>query len=252
MTENKAALVTGGATRVGRFFATHLAKRGYDIALHYNSSEGPAAEAAAEIRALGRQCETIRCDFRQGDVENLIPQARSRFPHLSLLVNSASAYTPAEIVDTDLAMLQEQFAINFFAPFLLTKAFARAVSAGEVVNILDNKIVYQQHAYAAYLLSKKAFSEFTRMAAVELAPAIRVNAIAPGVILPAEVRTSDYLEWRRDGIPLKRQGAIEELGQALDYLLENRFATGQTLFVDGGESVNIVGRHSENYPGHRS
>lgn len=90
------------------------------------------------------------------------------------------------------------------------------------------------------------------MAAVELAPAIRVNAIAPGVILPAEVRTSDYLEWRRDGIPLKRQGAIEELGQALDYLLENRFATGQTLFVDGGESINIVGRHSENYPGHRS
>lgn len=249
MTDRQAALVTGGATRVGRFFALHLARRGYDIALHYHHSAAAAEETAATIRHQGRDCETFACDFRTGDVEGLIERVIARFPALALLVNSASTYAPGDIRETAREQLETQFGVNLFAPFLLTRAFGRRVDAGEIINIVDNKIAFEQHAYAAYLLAKKSLAELTRMAAIELAPAIRVNAIAPGVILPAAQRTSDYLAWRYAGIPLARQGEVEELGQALDYLLDNRFATGQVLFVDGGESVNRVGRHSENYPG---
>lgn len=249
MSAHPAALVTGGATRVGRYFATLLAARGYHIALHYNSSAAEAEQVAQEIRGQGRDCETFACDFRQDEVEALAAQAAERFPGLCLLVNSASAYTPADIVDTDRALLEEQFAVNLFAPFLLSKGYARSVGRGLIVNILDNKIAYQQHPYAAYLLSKKTFAEFTRMAAVEFAPRIRVNGIAPGVILPAQTRSSDYIEWRKQGIPLRRQGAVEDLGRALGYLIDSEFVTGQILAVDGGESVDLVGRHSENYPG---
>ncbi|MBZ9558884.1 MULTISPECIES: SDR family oxidoreductase [unclassified Modicisalibacter] len=251
MTARPAALVTGGATRVGRFFASHLAARGYAIALHYNRSRDEAERAAEAIRQAGGACECFACDFHGDDVEALIPRVVERFPGLALLVNSASAYAPGELRETSRETLEEQFSVNLFAPFLLGKRFSLAVEAGAIVNIVDNKIAFAQYPYAAYLLAKKSLDELTRMMALELAPAIRVNAIAPGVILPAQTRTDDYLAWRHAGIPLARQGAVEELGQALDYLLDNRFVTGQTLFVDGGESVNQVGRHSENYPGEK-
>ncbi len=248
----KAALVTGGATRLGLFFARRLADAGYDIALHYNSSADAAARAAEEIRALGRECHTFACDFSSGDPGDLIEQAQSALPGLAVLVNSASAYTPAPIAQTSRALLEEQFSVNLFAPMLLTRDFASRVGRGCVVNIIDNKLAYNQYPYAAYLLAKKTLAEFTRMAALEFAPHIRVNGIAPGVILPAATRSSDYLQWRFEGIPLGRQGSQENLGQALDYLLANDFVNGQILVVDGGESINVVGRHSENYPGHGS
>ncbi|RFA25798.1 short-chain dehydrogenase [Alkalilimnicola ehrlichii] len=244
-----AALVTGGATRLGRFFVETLAVAGYDIALHYNSSEAPAEEVAVKVRAQGRDCETFQCDFERDDPSALIAEARERFPGLAVLLNSASAYAPAPIAKTDMALLEQQFRVNLFAPFMLIRGFAESVEEGCVVNIIDNKVVRNQYPYAAYLLAKKSLDELTRMAALEFAPKIRVNAIAPGVVLPAETRSSDYLDWRVEGIPAARQGRPEHLGQALLYLLDNPFVCGQTLFVDGGESVNSVGRHSENYPG---
>ncbi|MCD6009740.1 MULTISPECIES: SDR family oxidoreductase [Halomonadaceae] len=248
---SKAALVTGGATRIGRFLALHLAQQGYDIALHYRHSSEQAIQVAQAIRDMGRGCECLPCDFHLGDVEALIPRAKARFPKLCVLVNSASAYAAAAIAETPRSLLEEQFAVNLFAPFRLTRSFASEIGEGDIVNILDNKIAFNQPAYAAYLLAKKSLGELTRMAALEFAPRIRVNAIAPGVVLPASVRSDDYLAWRHGGIPLARQGELDELGQALDYLLKNRFVAGQTLFVDGGESLKREGRHSENYPGDR-
>lgn len=248
MTTN-AALVTGGGTRLGRFFAERLADAGYDVAVHYNGSEAAARETVAMIQERGREAECFRCDFRSGDPERLVAEVRQRFPHLSVLVNSASAYTPAPIAQTSRALLDEQFSVNLFTPLLLTKAFAADGGRGCVVNIVDNKVAYHQYPYAAYLLAKQGLAEFTRMAALEFAPAVRVNGIAPGVILPAQTRTGDYLQWRFEGIPLRRQGSREHLGQALDYLLGNDFVNGQLLVVDGGESINIEGRHSENFPG---
>nr|WP_298056407.1 SDR family NAD(P)-dependent oxidoreductase [uncultured Halomonas sp.] len=243
----QAALVTGGATRLGRYFSEALADAGYDIALHVNRSREEAEEVASVIRAKGRECEIFPCDFLSDDLSDLLQSATQRFPGLNLLLNSASAYEPAPIAATELAMLETQFRVNMFTPLLLTRHFAEAVEKGQVINIIDNKVAYHQYPYAAYLLSKKSLAEATRMAALEFAPRIRINGIAPGVVLPASQRTSDYLEWRIDGIPLKRQGDPDHLVQALHYVLNNAFVAGQILFVDGGESINLEGRHSENY-----
>ncbi|MGE6605574.1 SDR family oxidoreductase [Halomonas sp. NPDC076908] len=243
----KAALVTGGATRLGRYFAEDLADVGYNIALHVNGSRTEAEEVAAGIRAKGRECEVFPCNFLNDDLEALIQSVKQRFPGFSLLLNSASIYDPAPIAETELAMLEAQFRVNMFTPFLLTRHFAQAVTEGQVINIIDSKIAYHQYPYAAYLLSKKSLAEMTRMAALEFAPRIRINGIAPGVVLPAAQRVSDYIEWRIDAIPVKHQGKPNHLIQALHYLLDNTFVTGQILFVDGGESINMEGRHSENY-----
>ncbi len=244
---HQAALVTGGATRLGRFFSEALADAGFDIALHVNRSRKEAEEVANGIRAKGRECEIFSCDFLNEDLNDLLQSAKQRFPGLNLLLNSASAYEPAPISATELAMLETQFRVNMFTPLLLTRYFAETVQEGQVINIIDNKVAYHQYPYAAYLLSKKSLAEMTRMAALEFAPRIRINGIAPGVVLPASQRTSAYIEWRIEGIPLKRQGHPDHLVQALHYLLENPFVAGQILFVDGGESINLEGRHSENY-----
>lgn len=243
-----AALVTGGATRLGRHFAEALAEKGFDIALHVNSSRGEADEVAEVIRAMGRECEIFTCNFLEDSLEALITCAKARFPGLQVLINSASAYEPAPIANTDMAMLETQFRVNMFTPLLLTRYFASAVDHGQVINIIDNKVAYHQFPYAAYLLSKKSLAEMTRMAALEFAPRIRINGIAPGVVLPASQRTSDYIQWRIEGIPVDHQGSPAHLVQALYYLLDNDFVAGQILFVDGGEAINIEGRHSENYP----
>lgn len=244
---HQAALVTGGATRLGRYFSEALADAGYDIALHVNRSREEAEEVASGIRAKGRECAIFSCDFLNDDLNALIQSAKQRFPGLNLLLNSASAYESAPIATTELAMLETQFRVNMFTPLLLTRHFAKEVKEGQVINIIDNKVAYHQYPYAAYLLSKKSLAEMTRMAALEFSPRIRINGIAPGVILPTSQRTSDYIKWRIEGIPLRRQGDPDHLVQALHYLLDNPFVTGQILFVDGGESINLEGRHSENY-----
>ncbi len=243
-----AALVTGSGTRLGAEFALYLAEKGFDIALHYNRSSEGAERVKQAITELGRQCYLVQWDFLNSDEpEKLISDVLIQFPRLELLLNSASVYDSAPTQKTTLALLEQQFKVNCFTPFLLTAAFAEQVGKGQVINILDNKIAYQQYHYSAYLLSKKSLADFTTMAAMEFAPEIRVNGIAPGVVMPGNTRTSDYIDWRIDGIPLKRQGQTSHLCQALGYLVDNEFVTGQQLFVDGGESVNNIGRNAETY-----
>lgn len=244
---NRLALVTGGAVRLGRAFALHLAGRGYDIALHYGSSSAAAEDTAREIRAIGRECRLFAFDFAtEGDAGVLFERVADwRAP--SLLINSASLYDQAPVAATGRELLEREFRVNLFAPFDLIRTMA-ARGGGQAINVLDNKIAFQQFQYAAYLLTKKSLAELTRLAALELAPGLRVNAVAPGVILPAEVRTQDYVGWRAQGIPLGRKGDTAEIMRAVDYLLENEFVTGQILVVDGGESLTNVGRNAAEFP----
>ncbi len=242
------ALITGGAVRLGKVFCTTLANAGYDLAIHYNSSSEQAAATAKEFRETGVNCETFQFDFSEkNDVSDLITNVRKQFPDLNVLINSASVYDQATMMETPEHILERQFKVNFQTPYLLTQAFAEHCKSGNVINIIDNKIAFNQYQYSAYVLSKKSLAEFTRLAAVELAPDIRVNGIAPGVILPASVRDQNYIDWRIEGIPLKQQGQTDNISQALLYLLTNDFVCGQILFVDGGESLTNTGQNSANH-----
>jgi pteridine reductase len=244
----QAALVTGSAIRLGKHIALALAQYGFDIALHYNSSETEAENTAAEIRQHNVKCHLFQMDLTQtNQIKPLMAQVLEVFPHLSVLVNGAAGYTQAHIATTTPDIFDFQFALNLRAPFFLMQAYAELCGRGNVINIIDNKIAFNQHQYAAYLLSKKAVAEFTKLAALEFSPKVRVNGVAPGVVLPATSRSEEYLEWRKQGIPLKRKGKLQNISQAIISILENDFMTGQILFIDGGESLTNVGLNAGDY-----
>ncbi len=243
-----AALVTGGAVRLGRAIALALAGAGYDLALHYGRSSEAAEATAAEIRSLGVACHAFCHDLADvSGLPGLVAQARAALPNLRVLVNSASAYTQATIGATTAEIFDQQLAVNLRAPFFLTQAFAQQVGQGHVINIIDNKVAFNQFQYAAYLLAKKSLAEFTRMAAVEFAPGMQVNGVAPGVVLPAGTRSEEYIAWRISGIPLRRQGATDDISGAILFLLGSPFITGQILTVDGGESLTNVGQNAAQF-----
>jgi len=244
----QAALVTGGAVRLGKAIALALAEAGFDIALHYNSSQTPAAQTQTEIRQKQVKCAIFQQNLVDvSGLETLIGRAQEIFPNLRVLINSASGYQAANITDTTPELFAAMTAVNLRAPFFLSQAFAKVVGKGNIINIIDNKIGFNQYHYAAYLLSKKSLAELTRMAAVELAPDIRVNGVAPGVVLPSEKRNKAYVDWRVQGIPLKRHGRADHITQAILHILQNDFLNGQIIVVDGGESLTNVGLNSINY-----
>ncbi|MCB1137692.1 MAG: SDR family oxidoreductase [Leptospiraceae bacterium] len=246
--QRSAALVTGGAIRLGKALALGLARKGLDIVIHYNSSAEAARQTAEEIENTGVRCHMVQMDLENGfSAADLIQKASEHAPGLNVLVNSASVYDGATIANTSEEIFDRQLQVNLKAPFFLTRAFASFCSRGSVINILDNKIAFNQYHYAAYLLSKKMLAEFTTLAALEFAPNIRVNGISPGVILPAAVRSAEYMAWRIEAIPLKKKGEAEHIVKALHYLLENDFVSGQVLTIDGAEGKTAIGRNAESY-----
>lgn len=242
------ALVTGGAVRLGRALALALAQNGYDLALHYHSSRAAAEATAEEIRALGRQCVLFQQDLADvAAFHALIASVHSALPGLCVLVNSASGYVQENISETALKTFDDMFSLNLRAPYFLTQAFCATVESGQVINIIDNKIGFHQYQYGAYLLSKKALAEFTKMAALEYAPAFRINGIAPGVVLPASTRSPEYIAWRVQGIPMQKQGHPNDISQALLFLLNSEFISGQIITVDGAENIDHVGKSAADF-----
>ena len=241
---DKVALVTGGAVRLGKAISLHLSKAGYQIALHYNSSEDEAFETKREIEQQS-MCRTYRTDLSSVEqMKGLFPEVLKDFGRVDLLVNSASMYISSTIAETDIHSYQNVMDVNLRAPFFLTQQYTKHCSSGQIINIIDNKISYNQYVYAAYLLSKKSLAELTKMAALEFAPSFRVNAVSPGVVLPAASRKKDYLAYRVRGIPLSEMGAPVDICSAIEFILSNRFLTGQVITIDGGEGINYTGRNA--------
>ncbi|MCE2927823.1 MAG: SDR family oxidoreductase [Rickettsiales bacterium] len=234
----KAVLITGGARRLGKEMALHLAAKGYDIALHYNRSASEANYVARRTQELGAKCELIQADLEDGNsYESLIRQAHGAFPHLSALVNNASVFDTGSFLDGDVALYEKEFRTNTQAPIFLTQAFAQIIGKGHVVNMLDTCVTQHKHSYFYYLLSKKTLYEFTKMAAVDLAPHIRVNGVAPGYILPADGWGEDYRVKLETRLPMKRIATVSDIVQAVELLITTDAMTGQCLFIDGGEHL---------------
>lgn len=234
----QAALVTGGAKRIGKAIVLFLVEKGYDIALHYGSSEKEAKEVCALVEKKGRRCGLFQCDL--GDtkaVSKLIPDVTQIFSDLSLLVNSASIFRRARFLETDPDLFDRHMQINFKTPFFLSQHFARICKKGLIINMLDTKIHRTLIEYFAYTLSKKALFEFTRMAAKELGPDVRVNGIAPGLILPASGMSQKEFEEMGDRIPLQKTGSPQDIVRVVGFFVENPFITGEVISVDGGEHL---------------
>jgi 2-amino-4-hydroxy-6-hydroxymethyldihydropteridine diphosphokinase len=225
---------------------------GWDIVIHYHSETDDALQVQKEIISLGRECHVIYADFMTiEDPGEIVREAKNIFPKLDVLINNASIYEPASLTETTIPLFDRQFKVNFRAPFFLSTAFAKN-HQGLIINILDNKIHFNQWEYGAYILSKKALSDLTVLSALEFAPKVRVNGIAPGIILPNKEQSKEYLEWHRLAIPLGTIGNPEQIMFTIKFIIGNTFLNGQVLTVDGGESIQITGHHSKNYYGQLS
>ncbi|NLB26794.1 MAG: SDR family oxidoreductase [Bacteroidales bacterium] len=242
----RAALITGASKRIGRAMSEYLAGLGWDIIVHYNSSEKEALKFVGELQMSypNQRFSMVKADLSiLSDIESLIPVVASGYEKIELLINNASAYMPASIAKTSSAVLDKNFNIHLKSPFILIRDFANYFKSGNIVNMVDTRIVKNSFSYAAYSLSKQALWNLTKMAAFEFAPAIRVNAIAPGLILPPEGKGSDYLKKLAEKVPLKRAGNIEAIIKSLVFILENDYVTGQLIFADGGENLG----YTDNY-----
>lgn len=239
--DGSVAVVTGGAVRLGKALALALAEEGVRLAVHYNSSIGPAEATVGEIRALGSDAVALRADLSQADqVSSLIGQAAQQWGRLDILVNSAAIFEPADLAHTSVESWERHFAINLRAPFFLSQAFAAHVGKqrrAHIVNIADWRGLRPDISYLAYSLAKAGVLAMTRGLALALAPNIQVNAIAPGAILPPPGKDQAYLDRLADDIPVQRVGSPAEIARALLFLLKSDFVMGETVFVTGGQHL---------------
>ncbi len=239
----KTALITGAAKRIGKALSIHLAKQGWDIAIHYHTSDDEAYLFRDELATSypNQQFALFKADLnRAEEVEDLLPRVIQTIGMPDLLINNASVFTPAWLGQTTTDFLDRQMNVNFRAPFILTRNFAQLAKHGLIVNFADTRIVTNQTNFAAYSISKKALWEMSKMAALEFGPGIRVNAIAPGLTLPPEGKDEDYLRKLAGNIAMKRPGGLEPILKSLDYILNNDYLTGQLLFCDGGENLGLT------------
>jgi NAD(P)-dependent dehydrogenase (short-subunit alcohol dehydrogenase family) len=242
----KRTLVTGGAKRLGRETALALAEGGASLAIHYNSSEGPAEALCEEIRGMGSEAFPVQADLSDpGEVMGLFAEAWDGLGGLDFLVNNASIFPSGRLDETDIHHVHLNLQVNAWDPFLLIREFWRRLKGsdakGSVVNLLDTRIVGGDRAHAAYHLSKATLAEITTLTALEFAPELQVNGVAPGAVMPPEEFGDDYLEGLTKDLPLKRRGFPEDIADATLYLLSASFVTGQVIFVDGGRHIQMGG-----------
>lgn len=245
------ALVTGGARRLGRAMSLYLAARGYDVAIHYASSQSEAAALADEIRAMGRKAACVRADLlNEETLTGIIPQAKQALGGaLSILVNNASIFEQDSIATATRDSWDRHMMSNLRAPFVLTQDFAaqvplpvqdtqgEPVAQGLVVNLIDQKVRKLTPQHMTYSIAKMGLWAFTRLAAQELGGHVRVNAIGPGPTLQAHDQTRAVYDASRRATVLGRGANLDDITAALGYFIDAKAVTGQLLCVDGGEHL---------------
>ena len=240
------ALITGAAKRIGREIALNLAKMGYDIVISYNESQAEAKKLSAEIaKKFAVKCEIFKCDLKdQNQTKKLAQFVKKNFSNWNLLINNASIFNKSKFLTAPDSELFDNLNVHFISPLILAKEFAKSPAKNaQIINIIDKNITRYDTSYFYYLLSKKSLAELTKMLAVEIAPQVRVNGIGPGYILdPIDQKTlPQQMQEIVKKIPLKTKGEVENIWQAVEFLLKNKFVTGQILFIDGGASLNHAG-----------
>lgn len=231
------ALVTGGGVRVGRAIALALARSGYDLLVSYNASPAGAAEVAAAAQRMRRRAHATRADLsREGDVAALARTAAERCGRLDLLVNSAASFAPGDLLEVTADEWDAVMALNLKAPFLLVRETAGLLRAsrGSIVNIVDLSALRPWTSHPHHSVSKAGLLHLTRVMARALAPEVRVNAVAPGYVLPPEHHSEAEIERTRRQIPLGRVGAPEDVADAVRFLARADYVTGEVIVVDGG------------------
>lgn len=245
MTTNaqKVALVTGAARRIGRAIALAMARRGWDVAVHYGRSADEALKTVRDIEALGRRAVAVQCDLAdEAQVKALLPRAADALKAgpIGCVVNNASLFERDGAADFSLVRLDAHMHANLGAPILLAQALHDATPAGSqavVVNLLDQKLFNLNPDFLSYTLSKAALQTATTMLAQALAPKVRVVGVAPGITLVSGDQTEEGFAKAHSITPLGRSSTPDDVAATVCFAAESPAITGTTLLVDGGQHL---------------
>ena len=245
------ALVTGGAKRLGREMALYLAARGYDVAVHYASSQAAADEVVAEIQALGCKAKALPADLLiEAEVQELLPAAAAALGGpITCLINNASIFEYDTLETATRTSWDRHIESNLRAPFVLSQAFAaqlpkaqmdannEPLAQGLIVNMIDQRVRKLTPEFASYTIAKMGLWALTQTAAQALAPHVRVNAIGPGPTLQGARQTLEHFQKQRENTVLTRGANPSDITAALGYFIDAPAITGQLLCVDGGQHL---------------
>jgi NAD(P)-dependent dehydrogenase (short-subunit alcohol dehydrogenase family) len=237
----RAALVTGGAQRLGQAIAIEFARAGLSVAIHCNNSLDEAAETLSKIQALGQPGVILKADLTdESQVAQLVPRAIERLGPVGVLVNNASRFDRDEWHDASRNSWDAHMEPNLRAPFVLTQAFALALppeAEGVIINMIDQRVWSLTPHFVSYTISKAALWALTQTMALALAPKIRVNAIGPGPALPSHRQTRAQFAEQSASVPLGHGTSPAEVARAAMSILELSAMTGQMIALDGGQHL---------------
>ena len=240
--QNKFALVTGGAHRIGKAIALALARSGAHVAITYNTSIDDAPLTLAEIRQSGVKAAAFQCDqTKLESIDALFAALHQEFDHLDILINCAAIMERQPALEVSPADWERVINTNLRGPFFIAQAAAQWMrasgQAGSIINLADLSALQPWPGYITHVISKSGLVAMTQTLALALAPTIRVNAIAPGTIL----KPDDWVEsrWQQvvETLPLKHSGSVNEVAEAVLFCLRSDFMTGQVIVLDGGRSL---------------
>jgi NAD(P)-dependent dehydrogenase (short-subunit alcohol dehydrogenase family) len=241
MASRGAALITGGARRIGRALVIAAADAGFDVAVHVRSVDDEAETAAAEVRARGRKATILPCDLRkESTTVALVGEAEAELGPVTLLVNNASVFEEDAFSDMNRASWDAHMETNLRAPLVLAQAFARRLPAdrdGLIVNVLDQRVLNPTPEFFSYSMSKAALWDATRILAQALAPRVRVNGIGPGPTLRSTYQDQAAFDAEAQGTLMGRAVPPAQIGLALRYLIDATSVTGQMIAVDSGQHL---------------
>lgn len=234
--------MTGAAKRLGREIALALAGAGWQVAIHFRTSSGEAAQTLADCRTAGVRCEAFAADLAdEPQARGLVRTVADAFGTLDAIVNSASLFQHDSFRNIGATSLDAHLHTNTLAPILLAQSLHEHVSsrnaAGVVVNLLDQKLWNPNPDFVSYTLSKAALEAATTMMAMSLAPQLRVVGVAPGLTLTSHMLTPEQFEKLHGLSPLGRSSTPQDVASAVKFALENNSITGTTLLVDGGQHL---------------
>ena len=244
--DQKVALVTGAARRIGRAIATSLAGDGWAVAIHYNTADDDAAAVVADLVTAGHTAFAVQADLAdEAQAGGLIPTVRDHGGTLDLLINNAAHFQRDTFDNLDRATWDAHIATNLRAPVVLTQKFATgrpaatvgAATVGNVINLLDQWVWNPPADFVSYTVAKSALWVATRTAAKALAPGVRVNAIGPGPTLPSQRQSPDHFDNMVAGTPLGRATTLREICDAVRFIIATPSLTGQMIALDGGQHL---------------
>jgi NAD(P)-dependent dehydrogenase (short-subunit alcohol dehydrogenase family) len=242
------ALITGGSHRIGKEMAIALAKKGYNVVIHYNNSKKASIELAEFLqKQFGIESSTISGDLFDKNSVKLIGEFMIKnFSNWNLLINNASIFNKSNFLNNLHDEFEKNLSIHLISPVYLSHFFAsyvikNKISNAQIINMIEKNTARYDTINFYYLLTKKFLQEFTKMLALQIAPNVRVNGISPGYILPDKNASKNDKIEKSKIIPLQKIGNPHNIVQTLEFLLDNDFVNGQILSIDGGASLNHAG-----------